>query len=227
MKIHDDLSNDDLIDLLIKKGFRPDRRKERNCPTENSGALAVDAEVKQDASMGEGGVASADLQASERPALRQYHPLELVWHGEDDAELIEQLLAFYPHTEPRLILDFTVNGRRFWRGSSRPVIGVDIDKRHRPDVCADHTSMPFHSSLFDVVVYDPPTFRTREMTAQRTLIFVLASAHALPRKMVIVSRILIRRSWPRHGESWPKMEFCSARSQIISTITVINGRTLI
>ena len=108
MKIHDDLSNDDLIDLLIKKGFRPDRRKERNCPTENSGALAVDAEVKQDASMGEGGDPSADLQASERPALRQYHPLESVWHGEDDAELIEQLLALFPHTEPRLILDSTV-----------------------------------------------------------------------------------------------------------------------
>lgn len=156
MKIYDDLSNDDLIDLLIKKGFCPNRREERDCRTGNLGALALDVEVEQDTSMGEGGVASADLQASERPAARQYQPLESVWYGEDDAELIEQLLGFYPHKEPRLILDSTVNGRRFWRGSSRPVIGVDIDKRHRPDVCADHTAMPFHSDSFDVVIYDPP-----------------------------------------------------------------------
>ena len=27
-----------------------------------------------------------------------YEPLESVWYGEEDAELVEQLLAFYPRT---------------------------------------------------------------------------------------------------------------------------------
>lgn len=82
---------------------------------------------------------------------KRYRPLDSVWHGEEDADLIEQLLAFYPHTEPRLILDATVNGRRFWRGSARPVIGLHIDPSHRPEVCADHAAMPLGADSFDVV----------------------------------------------------------------------------
>ncbi len=85
-----------------------------------------------------------------------YAPLNSVWYGEDDAELIEQLLSFYPHREPKLILDATVNGGRFWRGSGRPVIGLDIAPQHGPAVCADNTAMPFRDATFDVIVYDPP-----------------------------------------------------------------------
>lgn len=92
----------------------------------------------------------------DRRESRGYQPLDSVWYGEEDAELIEQLLAFYPRGEPRLILDATVNGGRFWRGSSRPVIGLDIDVRHRPDICADNGALPFASGAFDVVIYDPP-----------------------------------------------------------------------
>jgi hypothetical protein len=84
-----------------------------------------------------------------------YAPLASVWYGED-AELIEQLLNFYPRKKPRRILDATVNGGRFWRGSKRPVIGMDIDPRHRPTVVADNSRMPFPGACFDVVVYDPP-----------------------------------------------------------------------
>jgi hypothetical protein len=79
-----------------------------------------------------------------------------VWYGEDDAELLEQLLLFYPHKRPRDILDATINGGRFWRGSRRKVIGLDIDPRHRPAVCGDNAAMPFRAEAFDVVVYDPP-----------------------------------------------------------------------
>jgi hypothetical protein len=156
-KISESLSNDDLIDLLLRKEFQPN--PVTGAGSRRNGAappLAPNAEVKQNCPMGDNRAGWADLLGSEGAAPTRYQPLNSVWYGEDDAELIEQLLVFYPHREPRLILDSTVNGRRFWRGSTRPVIGLDIDKRHRPEICADHTAMPFRSACFDVVVYDPP-----------------------------------------------------------------------
>ncbi len=84
-----------------------------------------------------------------------YEPLPSVWYG-DDAELIEKLLQFYPRKRPKKILDATVNRGRFWRGSKRPVTGMDIDPRFDPDVVGDNTNMPFPDGDFDVIVYDPP-----------------------------------------------------------------------
>jgi SAM-dependent methyltransferase len=84
-----------------------------------------------------------------------YHPLSSVWEG-DDAELLERMLEFYPRSRPKRILDATVNGGRFWRGSTRPVYGLDIDIAHRPNLVADNTKMPFGDEVFDVLVYDPP-----------------------------------------------------------------------
>lgn len=84
-----------------------------------------------------------------------YRPLSSLWEG-SDAELLERMLAFYPRTPPRRILDATVNAGRFWAGSPRPVVGVDVDPRHRPDVLADNRRLPFADACFDVVVYDPP-----------------------------------------------------------------------
>lgn len=86
---------------------------------------------------------------------KQYEPLGSVWTG-DDAELLDELLRLYPRKPPRSILDSTVNGGRFWRGSNRPVVGMDIDARYRPHVVGDNGSMPFRNGTFDVVVYDPP-----------------------------------------------------------------------
>ncbi len=85
----------------------------------------------------------------------RYEPIPSVWYGED-AELLEKLLRFYPRKPPRRILDATVNRGRFWRGSRRPVVGMDIDPQFKPDVVADNTKMPFRDASFDVVVYDPP-----------------------------------------------------------------------
>ncbi|MFB0516287.1 MAG: hypothetical protein ACETWG_06755 [Candidatus Neomarinimicrobiota bacterium] len=84
-----------------------------------------------------------------------YQPIPSIWDG-SDAELLERLLDFYPRHRPNLILDATVNIGRFWRGSIRPVIGLDIDKRYRPSVVGDNRWMPFANESFDVVIYDPP-----------------------------------------------------------------------
>ena len=84
-----------------------------------------------------------------------YEPLPSVWYG-DDAELLEKMLCFYPRTVPQKILDATVNAGRFWTGSTRPVVGMDIDAQHDPDIVADHRDMPCADESFDVVVYDPP-----------------------------------------------------------------------
>ncbi len=85
----------------------------------------------------------------------KYEPLASVWHG-DDAELLENLLNFYPRKRPKRILDTTANGRRFWHDSKRPVLALDIEAKHKPDVAADNALMPFRPDSFDVVVYDPP-----------------------------------------------------------------------
>jgi hypothetical protein len=84
-----------------------------------------------------------------------YQPLASVWYG-NDAELLEQMLDFYPRKPPRLILDATVNSGRFWEASTRRIIGMDIDPKHCPKVVADNRQMPFKDRCFDVVVYDPP-----------------------------------------------------------------------
>jgi hypothetical protein len=86
---------------------------------------------------------------------REYRPLGSVWDGED-ADLIEEMLSRYPRKPPKRILDATVNGGRFWRGSKRAVTGLDIEIQHKPTVVADNTQMPFRSEVFDVIVYDPP-----------------------------------------------------------------------
>jgi SAM-dependent methyltransferase len=84
-----------------------------------------------------------------------YQPIPSVWHG-TDAELLETMLDFYPARRPKRILDATVNAGRFWKGSARKVVGMDIDPKHLPDVVGDNRRMPFKALSFDVVVYDPP-----------------------------------------------------------------------
>lgn len=84
-----------------------------------------------------------------------YAPIPSVWDGED-AELLELMLEFYPHNKPKRILDATVNGGRFWRGTKRKIIGMDLSIAHKPTVVGNNMQMPFRDRTFDVVVYDPP-----------------------------------------------------------------------
>jgi SAM-dependent methyltransferase len=100
-------------------------------------------------------VTSPNVGPVASPPVARYDPLPSVWFG-SDAELLEQMLDFYPRSKPRRILDATVNRRRFWKGSTRPVTGLDIDPAHKPDVVGDNRDMPFRTASFDVVVYDPP-----------------------------------------------------------------------
>ena len=84
-----------------------------------------------------------------------YDPIPSVWEGEDGA-LLERMLQFYPKTQPDMVLDATSNSKRFWRDSARPVVGLDIESRYRPEVLGTSVCLPFREDIFDVVVYDPP-----------------------------------------------------------------------
>ena len=96
----------------------------------------------------------------------KYEPIPSVWEGADD-KLLERMLQFYPGQPPERILDATVNRGRFWRGSTRPVLGMDIESRHRPDVLATGSNMPFKPDTFDVVIYDPPHIPNQGMDRRK------------------------------------------------------------
>jgi hypothetical protein len=98
---------------------------------------------------------TGELVDSSPAAGSRFETLPSVWYG-SDAELLEQMLDFYPRKRPKLILDATVNQKRFWVRSKRRVIGMDINAAHQPDVVGDNRRMPFRDQCFDVVVYDPP-----------------------------------------------------------------------
>lgn len=89
-----------------------------------------------------------------QPAIT-YRPIPSVWRG-SDADLLETMLDFYLPAPPGLILDATINRGRFWKGSKRPVVGIDINPGVGPSIVADNQKMPFPGVTFDVVVYDPP-----------------------------------------------------------------------
>jgi SAM-dependent methyltransferase len=97
---------------------------------------------------------SDELRDTKSPQS-EYAPLPSIWY-ESDAELLERMLEFYPRSTPQDILDATVNDGRFWQGSARKVVGMDIDARFKPDIVADNRDMPCADESFDVVVYDPP-----------------------------------------------------------------------
>ena len=84
-----------------------------------------------------------------------YDPIPSIWKGED-SELLELMLNFYPSAAPERVLDATVNSGRFWYNSNRPVVGLDIETRFRPEILGTSICLPFISDVFDVVVYDPP-----------------------------------------------------------------------
>ena len=86
----------------------------------------------------------------------EYNAISSVWSG-TDGELLDEMLNFYPVIEPEPILDATYNTGRFWRGSARDVVSMDIDPQYEPDIVADNREMPgVEDASYPVVVYDPP-----------------------------------------------------------------------
>ena len=57
----------------------------------------------------------------------KYTPLSSVWEG-SDADLLEEMFAFYASVPVEPILDSTYNAGRFWKGSGRRVVSMG----HRP-----------------------------------------------------------------------------------------------
>ena len=92
----------------------------------------------------------------ESGGVPQYAPMSSVWEG-NDATLLEQMFSFYASIEVEPILDATYNVGRFWKGSTRNVVSMDIDPSHKPMIVGDNRKMDgVPSSHYGVVVYDPP-----------------------------------------------------------------------
>jgi hypothetical protein len=100
--------------------------------------------------------ALVQIQNQGDDALVTYQPLSSVWE-QDDAKLLEALFAFYGKVPIEPILDATHNAGRFWKGSKRNVVSMDIDPRHKPMILGDNRVMAgVPDSHYGVVVYDPP-----------------------------------------------------------------------
>ncbi len=95
----------------------------------------------------------AEVDTSPAPS---YTPLSSVWEG-SDGDLIEAIFGFYAAIPPEPILDPTYNAGRFWRGSTRKVVSMDIDPQYKPMIVGDNRKMKgVKSSAYGAIVYDPP-----------------------------------------------------------------------
>lgn len=97
-----------------------------------------------------------DLVQSELAVAGEYSPISSVWEG-NDGDLIESMLRFYSSIAPEPILDATYNKGRFWKGSTRQVVSMDINPKFSPMILGDNRIMDgVPDSEFGTVVYDPP-----------------------------------------------------------------------
>ncbi len=102
---------------------------------------------------------SFDYESESTPQVAeqmQYQPISSVWEG-SDGELLEVMFKFYPSIPPEPILDATYNRGRFWKGSDRNEISMDIDPKFKTMIVGDNRRMEgVPDSAFGAVVYDPP-----------------------------------------------------------------------
>src|ERR1700704_4920521 len=69
-----------------------------------------------------------------------YEPISSVWEG-SDGDLLEAMFKFYTTIPVDPILDSTFNAGRFWKGSSRRIVSMDIDPQHKPTIVGDNRQM--------------------------------------------------------------------------------------
>src|SRR6266436_8562190 len=69
-----------------------------------------------------------------------YEPISSVWEG-SDGDLLEAMFDFYASIPPEPILDATFNAGRFWKGSKRDVVSMDIDPQYKPMIVGDNREM--------------------------------------------------------------------------------------
>ena len=94
--------------------------------------------------------------ASPKGEKSTYKPISSVWEG-TDGDLLESMFAFYASIPVEPILDATYNTGRFWKGSKRNVVSMDIDPQHKPMIVGDNRVMAgVKDASYGVVVYDPP-----------------------------------------------------------------------
>src|SRR5437899_10506260 len=60
-----------------------------------------------------------------------YEPISSVWEG-SDGDLLEAMFKFYAVIPPEPILDATYNAGRFWKGSERRVVSMDVEPQYKP-----------------------------------------------------------------------------------------------
>lgn len=105
------------------------------------------------------GATAAGLRTKAKASPRsntKYAPISSVWEGPDN-KLLEAVFGFYAAIDPEPILDSTYNAGRMWKGSSRLVVSMDIDRRYKPMIVGDNRKMAgVPDSTFGAVVYDPP-----------------------------------------------------------------------
>ena len=145
------------------------------------------------------------------------------------------MLHLYPRRPAEVILDATVNRRRFWRNSPRDVVGIDIVPEHRPSIVADNTQMPFRNDAFDVVVYDPPHIpnqgkdKGKDFNSRFGLVVKslkankYALSHTFPSFLTEAHRVLrpegillckITDYVHNHRYQWAHVEFLSAAQEV-------------
>lgn len=69
-------------------------------------------------------------------------------------QAVERLLSLITFEGP--ILDTTYGSGVFWKGSSRQVVGCDMNPSRAKDVCCSFYDLPFADDTFELVVFDPP-----------------------------------------------------------------------
>ena len=70
------------------------------------------------------------------------------------AEAIAGLLDLVCAADP--VVDVTYGNGTFWKGSSRKVLGGDVDAARAKDFTADFRALPFRDASVATVIYDPP-----------------------------------------------------------------------